>query len=536
MLKSGKTSASFNTYIPYLIAIAVIALYSRVLWHEFVIYDDPAYVIENPHVRAGLTLDGIRWAFTSGYESNWFPLTRISHMIDVSLFGMNPAGHHFVNLLFHALGTALLYIFLNRTTGKQWLSIVAALLFGLHPLRVESVAWIAERKDVLSTFLCMLTLNIYSVYTETKGFRWYLATICLFALGLMSKPMLVTLPVLMLLMDWWPLNRWRGERNKREILPLWTEKLPFFILAASSSLVTYLVQQSAGTVAQTFTIPARLARASVSYLLYLYKTLYPVKLTVIYPVSIYPPGFFAVATSITVLALITLIAVYSRRKLPYFFTGWLWYLVSMMPVIGLIQVGQHSIADRYTYIPHIGIFITVVWGADRLMGHIRRKRELLLSASAIALIILIVLTSLQLRHWKNSVTLFRHALEVTDNNWVAHDNLGQVLLEQGKVDEAIAHFRASVKAKPSYTPGYINLGVSLHTSGKTGEAIESFRTASMQQPLNPKIHLDLGYLYLEQGNIEQASAEYRQLQNLSPSHAAKLYQMITSTGKPGVNR
>ena len=513
----------------FLIAIAV---YSPAFWHDFVIYDDPAYVTENPHILSGLTLEGIRWAFTSGFESNWLPLTRISHMLDVQIFGLNPSGHHIVNALLHAASTTLLYFFLNRTTNSFWLSMATALFFGLHPLRVESVAWVSERKDVLCTLFGILTFNAYARYAQQPQIRSYLAVLFFFALGLMSKPMLVSLPLLLLTLDWWPLHRWKsyGADNKnqnRVTLRLITEKIPFLALAASSSLITYLVQQDAGTVTQTYTFFVRLERACVSYLVYLQKTIWPVKLAVIYPFSKYPPTILTIIASALILFVITILVFRFRWQAPYILTGWLWYLIAMLPVIGIIQVGQHSVADRYTYLPHIGVFILAVWGANALASKWRHGKALLSVSFFIITIAMITLTSMQLKHWKNSTTLFKHALNVTENNWIAHTNLGMVFLDNGKIDEAIFHFQEAIVAKPSYVPAYQNMGYAFRSKGDLEAARNAYQTAASLEPGNPKSHLGLGLIYTELESKEEALNEYHILQRLNPEYGEVLRTAIS---------
>lgn len=511
--------------------IIAITVFVPALWHDFVIYDDPAYVLENPKILSGLTLEGIRWAFTSGFESNWFPVTRISHMLDVQFFGMNPSGHHIVSILLHSASTALLYIFLNRTTKNIWLSLASALLFGIHPLRVESVAWVSERKDVLCTFFGMLTLNAYARYAQQPLTRNYLTALFFFALGLMSKPMLVSLPLLLLTLDWWPLHRWESygadnKNQKRVALRLLTEKLPFLALAASSSLITYLVQQNAGTVTQTYTFFVRLERACVSYLVYLQKTIWPVKLAVIYPFSKYPPTILTIIASALILLVITILVFRFRWQAPYLLTGWLWYLIAMLPVIGIIQVGQHSVADRYTYLPHVGVFIMAVWGAAALASKCRHGNTLLSISFFIVTIALITLTSMQLKHWENSTKLFKHALSVTENNWVAHTNLGMISLDNGKIDEAIMHFQDAVSAKPSYVPAYQNMGYAFRARGDLVAARSAYQTAAQIEPGNPKSHLGLGLINTEMENKEEALREYRILQRLHPEYGEVLRTAI----------
>lgn len=513
----------------FLIAITV---FSPTFWHDFVIYDDPAYILENPQITSGLTLDSIRWAFTSGYESNWFPVTRLSHMLDVQLFGLHPSRHHIVNVLIHATSTALFYLFLNRTTGNYWLSIVTALFFGLHPLRVESVAWLSERKDVLCTFFGMLTLNAYARYAQQPQIRSYLAVLCFFSLGLMSKPMLVSLPLLLLLIDWWPLGRWSmvcpsEAQLKSDKTLLLAEKLPFFVLAACSAAITYLVQQSAGTVTQTYSLLMRLERACVSYFVYLHKTIWPVKLSVIYPFSKYPPSNLAIIAAALTLLAITIMSVHFRKQAPYLLTGWLWYLMAMLPVIGIIQVGQHSVADRYTYLPHVGIFILVMWGATSLASKWKYGNKLLSLFWPPILVVMLTLTTLQLKHWENSTTLFKHALSVTENNWIAHNNLGMVYLDKGNIDEAIVHFQNAVTAKPSYVPAYHNLGYAFRTKGDLLAARNAYQTASQIEPSNPKGHLGLGLIYTELDNGEEALKEHRILQRLHPEYGNVLRKAIS---------
>lgn len=531
----SKTRTAVPALLLFLIAITV---YAPVLWHDFVIYDDPAYVLENPNILSGLTLEGIRWAFTSGFESNWFPVTRISHMLDVQLFGMNPSGHHIVSVLIHSASTALLYIFFNRTTKSIWLSVAIALLFGLHPLRVESVAWVSERKDVLCTFFGMLTLNAYARYVQQAQTRSYITALFFFALGLMSKPMLVSLPLLLLILDWWPLHRWGNSdancKNQNMVtLRLLTEKIPFFALAACSSLITYLVQQSAGTVTQTYTFFVRIERACISYLVYLHKTIWPVKLAVIYPFSKYLPTTPAIIAAAVTLIVITLLSIRFRNQAPYLLAGWLWYLIAMLPVIGIIQVGQHSVADRYTYLPHVGVFILAVWGAASLASKWRYGNALLSMSFFIVTIVMITLTSMQLKYWKSSTTLFKHALSVTENNWIAHTNLGMVSLDKGNIDEAIMHFQNAVTAKPSYVPAYQNLGYAFRTKGDLLAARNAYQTASQIEPGNPKGHLGLGLIYTELGDSEGALKEYRSLQYLHPEYANVLLTAISE--RLGIN-
>lgn len=516
-LHTAPVSKRRDVYILTAIALMTLAVFSPVLWHGFIDFDDPGIVTLNPAIQAGLTLDGIRWAFTSGYMANWMPLTWVSHMLDVQLFGMNPAGHHAVNILLHAFSSSLLFLFLNQSTSAPWRSAAVAVLFALHPLHVESVAWVAERKDVLSAFFWMLTMYTYLRYAERPGTVRYVLTLVPFALGLMAKPMLVTLPALLLLLDWWPLKRFPETQNSA--IRLIVEKIPFFLLSACSSIITYLVHRSSGEVFQGYTLWARVSRACVSYVVYLQKMVWPTELAIIYPFSLYPPSMLKILLSACVLLLVTCAVLWLRRDFPFLAVGWGWYLITLLPVIGLIQIGQHSVADRYTYIPLIGMFMLVVWGIRHLMEKWRSGGAVLGALSAVLLVLLITMTSLQLRHWKNTFTIFSHAIEVTEGNWVAHNNLGMAHMAEGRLPEAITHFKRSIVAKPSYVIALINLGVALYKSGDSQSAATAFTSALMLEPGNPEAHFGLGVLYVESGEMARALEEYRRLQ-ASGSHLA----------------
>ncbi|MFZ4855036.1 MAG: glycosyltransferase family 39 protein [Desulfuromonadaceae bacterium] len=360
-----------DSYLPYAIALVTLAVFSPVLWHEFVNFDDSIIIYANPHIKSGVTFDGLYWAFSSVYETNWIPLTWISHMLDVQMFGMHAGGHHLISVLFHAANSVLLFLFLNRATRAPYQSAAVAFLFALHPLHVQSVAWAAERKDVLSAFFWLLTLYAYLGYHEKRSLVRYVIVVMLFCLGLLSKPMLVTLPVVLLLLDWWPLGRYAGATDgsaipARTVIRLLVEKIPFFLLSAGTALITILAQHNSGGIVTDYTLLERLSRVDVSYVEYLEKTFWPGRLSVFYPFLGTPPSSLLVAGSLLALLLILMTVVLSRKRYPFLVTGWLWYVITLLPVIGLIQVGDHSIADRYTYIPLIGIFVMMVWGISQL--------------------------------------------------------------------------------------------------------------------------------------------------------------------------
>lgn len=525
----------FDAYLLPAIVLLTLAVFSPALWHDFINYDDDVFVYANPNIQSGLTLDAIRWAFTYAYD--WIPLTWISHMLDVQLFGMNPAGHHLVNVLLHAASSVLLLLFLKRATGAPWRSAVVAFLFAVHPLHVESVAWVAERKDVLSTFFGMLTLYAYTRYSEKPELSRYLVTLVLFLLGLLSKPMLVTLPVVLLLLDWWPLGRLsvvgEGNFSSQRIgnLRLLVEKIPFLILAACSSVITYLAQFENGKFSQGYTFLSRVGKACIAYITYLYKMVWPVNLAVIYPFPKYPPSMQKVFVSLFLLLLVTGVVIRLRKRSPYMVTGWVWYIVTLLPVIGLIQIGYHSLADRYTYVPLIGIFVMVSWGIPQLLEGWKSRGVILFSMSAVTLAAMIVLTSMQLKHWENGFTIFTHTVEVTENNWVAQNNLGLIYFDEGRIDEAILHFKESIKAKPSYALAYLNLGVAHQARNEFEEAIDAFKWVLQFEPANPKAHFSLGLVYLTLGNRNLAMVEYHALQSSGSAFAPALLDMMNSSPK-----
>jgi tetratricopeptide (TPR) repeat protein len=481
----------------FILSLATLAVFGQVLHHDFINYDDPDYVTTNPHVRAGLTIAGVAWACTSSYASNWHPLTWFSHMLDCQLFGLNAGHHHFMSVLIHLANGLLLFAVMRRMTGAIAQSAVVAFLFALHPLHVESVAWAAERKDVLSTFFWMLTTLAYVRYVERPAFRRYLLALTLFGMGLMSKPMVVTLPFVLLLLDFWPLRRLHNEgpRNTKvrsffgevnlwfSLVRLGREKLPFFALSAASIMVTFLVQRRWGAVVSAEVIPikGRIENLFISYVFYIRKTLWPYDLAVFYPSRQGWP-LWGVLLSAALLAGVTAAVVWRSRRYPYLTVGWLWFLGTLVPVIGLVQVGAQSMADRYTYIPLIGIFIIVTWHIPSLIRAERRRSLLLGMSAAVLLLACAVSTWRQLRYWENSSTLFERALSVTSNNCVAHGGLGVALADAGKLDEAIGHFTEALRINPNYSMAHANLGLALARKGNVGEAIAHYRQTLRLKP------------------------------------------------------
>jgi len=511
------------------LVMLVAVVYAQVLHFGFVSLDDYMYVRDNPRVLQGITLDGLRWAFTSFYAGNWHPLTWLSHMADVELFGLNPGMHHVTSVAFHALNTLLLYIVLKKMTREMWKSLAVAALFALHPLHVESAAWVSERKDVLSTFFWMLTLLSYAWYVRGRSIKSYLAVMVSFALGLMAKPMLVTLPFVLLLMDFWPLRRpeivqgrdaagagmrWPG------VLPLVYEKIPFFVIAGAASLMTMAAQRSGGAVNTLETLPflLRMENALISYVAYMGKMIWPLHLAAFYP---YPRTIdpFLAGGALLLLAGVTFLAVRTVRRSPYLLVGWLWYLGTLAPVIGIIQVGSQSMADRYTYIPLTGIFIMIAWGLPQLAGRWSQGKALLVGASIIAASLLLISTWVQVGYWKDSITLFSHAIDVTRDNYVAHNSLGVALCDRGEYAAGMEHYREALRMDPGNVPAGNNLGAVLVRLGKYQEAADQFRRIVRNDPNHASAYYNLGYALLALGRVGEAIPAFRSALRLDPGHA-----------------
>jgi tetratricopeptide (TPR) repeat protein len=487
----------------------VALVFSNVGGYPFVLYDDPLYIHGNPYASKGLTLSGIRWALTAFMGANWHPLTWISHMIDISLFGMDAGKHHLVNVLIHLVDTVLLFHVLRRMTGRIWECAMVAALFAVHPLHVESVAWVAERKDVLSALFFLLTLWAYARYCEKPGWRRYLAVFFTFAIGLTVKPMLVTLPFVLILLDFWPLAR-------PFVLP---EKVPLLALSALSSCITYMAQAKGGALAPIADLPAwaRLLNALGAYGGYLWKTVWPARLAAFYPhpMEAIPVG----TTSAAVLALIvgTAFAMRQRRVRPYIAVGWLWYVGTLVPVAGFVQVGLQSMADRYTYIPLIGIFIAVAWGAGELAG--RSGFRIPVAVAAVGwLAILAVVARNQAGYWRDTETLFTHSIETAGDSGFARNMLGASLAGDGKVREAERQYLKAILLRPEYADAYNNLGLLLYRDGRTKEAILDFREAIRSRPGFSEAYFNLGKALARDGADEEAAARFREAIRLKPDY------------------
>ncbi len=528
------------TVISLLLTTATLAILSPVARHGFVNFDDPAYVTANPHVQGGLTRANILWAFQTGDQGNWHPLTWLSHMLDSQLFGTSATGPHLVNLAFHVANTLLVFWVLNRLTGAVWRSAFVAALFGWHPLHVESVAWVAERKDVLSAFFFLLTLYAYARYAcdfKVQGSKfkaWYLLALVFFVLGLMCKAMLVTLPCVLLLLDFWPLKRFDKESRGRSPSRLLVEKIPFFAIALASSTITFLVQQHGGAVQSLNNLPLeiRLDNAVVAYLRYLGKTFWPFALATPYSdTQTWPPGIFAAAAIL--LVAMTLVAIWQARRFPFLATGWFWFVGMLIPVIGIVQVGAQSLADRYTYLPLIGVFIIVSWGANEIFQRRHLPAPLPAVAAAIILLGCAWRTDDQLRYWRNSETLGRHTLSVTTDNWIAEYNLGWELDNQGQRDEAVELYRQAVKIKPYDADSLNRLGFDLTKQGNYAEALPLFQTALQVRPDFSDLHFNIANALLHLEKFDEAVPKYELFLREHPGHVEALNELGVALAAKG---
>jgi tetratricopeptide (TPR) repeat protein len=527
-----------------LLAAATFFTFAGVLRNGWIFYDDPRYVYENPHVNQGLKPGNALWFLAHAHDENWHPLTSWSHMLDVQLFGLEPAGPHAVNLALHVLNAVLLVLVLYRLTGGWWRSVAVGAFFALHPLRVESVAWVAERKDVLSGLLFVLTLEAYRRWVARPGRLRHAALVVVFALGLMAKPMLVTVPFVLVLLDVWPLGRLRalGQRaadGRREAgaparpLPgLIVEKWPLFALAASSSVVTFLVQRQAGAVAsvEAISFGNRLANALVSCWHYIGKTLWPDRLAPFYPMP--PRTGWAPAIAAAGLLLVTLVVIGQVRKRPYLAVGWFWYLGMLVPVIGLVQVGAQAYADRYTYLPVVGLVVAFAWGAGDIVARSRAGRIVAVTACALALVGLSTVTVRQVALWKNTWTLFSHTLAVTRENPIAHQNLGDVLLKRGEVLPAMRHYEEVLRLAPGFADARNKLGSALGSLGRFDEAIAQFQEA-IRLGDNAEFRHNLGFAFAKQGRTDDAIREYEAALRLDHDHYLSLVHLGEALGSRG---
>ncbi len=523
-----------------MLAMVTATVYLPVRHYEFINYDDDMFVTLNPHLRNGLSWEAVDWSFAAGLihtDSNvdyWRPLSYLSHALDVEMFGFHPAGHHLMSLAIHVAAAISLFLVLNLMTGALWRSAFVAALFALHPLHVESVAWIAERKDVLSGLFFILTLGAYTGYSRSPSASRYLLVLGLFALALMSKPIVVTLPFVLLLLDYWPLRRFASslmadeyyQSNLHSQFPIKTalrlvfEKLPFFLLAMGSSIFTFLFQKAVGAASllNQVSLPARMGNALVSYTAYLLNLFWPLNLAVFYPYHITLPAG-RVAAALVLLAGITVLVLVAARRCPWLPVGWFWYLGMLLPVIGILQVGAQARADRYTYLSFIGLFLMVIWTVGELCRPWRHRKLVLGALMAIVLAILTACTSIQISYWRNNESLWTHALACTSDNFIGHNNLGNALLQKGKVDDAIAHFKKAMEIQPDYAGAYNNLGSALCQKGRVDEAIAYYQKALQINPADAEACYNLGNALLKMGQVDDALVHFQKALEIKPGFA-----------------
>lgn len=533
--------------ISVLLAAIVWVVFGQTLGHDFVNFDDETYVYGNAKVARGLTLQGVAWSFTHILSSNWHPLTVISHMLDCQLYGLRSGGHHFTNVLLHTIAAILLFLVLRQMTGALWRSAFIAAVFAIHPLRVESVAWIAERKDVLSAVFFMLTLGAYVRYVRQPSFAGYLSIAVLFALGLMCKPMLVTLPFVLLLLDYWPLNRFaRSESPRSKVIGIgehlslfWrlvVEKIPLLVLSAASSVGTLLAQRQTINLIEELSLPWRVGNAFVTFITYIRQMALPVRLAPFYPHPRSSLPLWEVTLSIALLILISAVVLALRQKRPYLLTGWLWYLAMLVPVSGVVQVGLQAHADRYTYLPQIGLYLLVTWTVADLSTSWRHRRAILSIVTTVLLVALTWLAWIQTSYWRDSVSLWRRALAVTSNNVKAHNDLAGALMEKGLSDEAILQAQMALNIQPGSVDAYSNLGAAYSRNGQPEQALAYLRKVLEIEPKRRRLHFNIATALLQKGDVEQAIAHYQKELQIQPDFAEahnNLASALFRKGHPG---
>lgn len=526
---------SIRKYLDLLVcmflAVVILIAYWHVQYYDLIDYDDISYITKNRYVKSGLSWDGFIWAMKDTHVGYWHPLTWLSHMLDYQLFRSSAGGHHWTNLIFHMANAILLYILLKRTTGNVWKSAFVAAVFAVHPLNVESVAWIAERKNVLSTFLWLLAMWFYVRYVEHPAILRYTLLVLTFSLGLMAKPMLVTLPFVLLLFDYWPLNR---LTTRKDLYRLIVEKIPLFILTLLMSVFTFIATRHEGAVISfdALSVGDRVSSAILSYVKYLGKIFWPENLAVFYPYTTHI-DLFRIAGAFLVIICISGFVIYLSRHYRYILVGWLWYLGTLVPVIGFIQAGEQAMADRYIYVPGIGLFIMIAWGIPDLLKKWPKKEVILTVSAGAVLCISIMCTFIQVTYWKNSVTLFEHALKVTQDNYLAHNNLGVALLNQGKSDGAARHFDLAIQIKRDYPAAHTNMGLVLASQGKLEQAIYYYHEALRIKGNDEKARNNLGIAYASMGRFDEAMKRFREALEINPDNADAYNNMGSAMARQG---
>ncbi len=521
----AKVERKRNIILGMLLICVTFSIYAKIWTHEFIGYDDNKYVTENPYVTNGINKESLFWAVTSTHSSNWHPVTWLSHMMDVEFYGMNAGGHHATSLLLHIGNSLLLFILFSRMTGCIRRSFIVAFLFAIHPLHVESVAWVAERKDVLSTFFALLALWCYLSYARCQKITSYLLMTVFFILALMSKPMVVTLPFVLLLLDYWPLKRIQFGQNdplvnigtQRSARQLVYEKIPLIALTGISCVVTFIVQQKGGAVAlsEVYPLGMRFANALTSYVKYLQKTVLPYDLGILYP---YPEAITVPQSTgaAILLAGSTFFALRYCKRFPWLFVGWFWYIGTLLPVIGIVQAGVQSMADRYTYIPLIGIFIILSWGLTEFFRYRHYNRTLLYAITIGVFSALAIISWRQVSFWKKSISLFTHTLEVTKNNYVIHNNLAFELALQGRKEEALKQYKEAVRINPNFEQAHINYASLLFSLGKVAESSSYYQEVLKKNRNFARTHYSFAVLLLKTGKNESAIHQFLKALRIKP--------------------
>ena len=515
--------------ITFILILLTLVVYWQVKDFNFAGYDDELYITENSHIQPGITFESLKWAFTTFDAGNWHPLTWLSHMFDIELYGLNPMGHHWTSLQIHIASTLLLFLILQQMTGALWKSAFVAVLFALHPLHVESVAWVAERKDVLSAFFGMLTISAYIMYVKKRNFLRYSLVFIFLSLGLMAKPMLVTLPFVLLLLDFWPLERLKyySPKQSSKLFSLILEKIPLFIPVIISSVLTVLAQKEVGALYSFEALPVktRIANAFVSYADYIIKTIWPQNLAIFYPHPFGMLSLWYVFLAALLVAVISFFSIRSFKQHPYVAVGWFWYVGTLVPVIGLIQVGAQGMADRYTYIPLTGLFIIAAWGMPDLLKKWHYNRIILVIFSIIIIFAFSTRSYFQIRHWENSTAVFKNAVKVTDNNWLAYNNLGLALMRDGELNDAVLNYKKALQIRPDYLIALDNIGLALYRLEKFEKALFYYSKALKIDPKHAGVHNNIANVLTALGKLEEAIKHYKKAIIIDPEFAEAHYNI-----------
>ena len=535
-IQAKQMEISRTLLICAVLAAATFVAFEQVRNNDFVRYDDNNYVTDNVYVQKGLSFESIRWAFTTWHQGNWHPLTWMSHLVDSTVFGMEPAGHHLVSVGFHIANVILLFLILKKMTGAIWPSAFVAAVFGLHPMGVESVAWIAERKNVLSNFFAFLTIWAYLWYAQKPGWWRYAVIAVLFAAGLLSKSMLVTLPFVLILLDYWPMGRFGGLKGWRWLWRAIVDKSPLLAMSAAFCVVTYFAQVNAGAATDMVSLPIglRVSNALISYVRYIGKLFYPTPLAVLYPLDIRGYSWVEIGGCLVLLLAVTTVVILERRRRRFLLTGWLWYLGTLVPVIGLVQVGVQAMADRYMYLPGIGIYIIVAWLASEASVKLRLPKIVPAITGMVILVALLLITRTQVGYWKNSESLFLHSLGVTTNNYVMHNNYGEVLKHSGRLDEAIDNFRRALAIRPMLIDVHDKLACALQDKGQDAEAAAEFELVLRAKPDKIDTRNSFGVALVQIKQYDKAIEQFTRVLTEDPCRVSalnNLYKVGVENGK-----